>query len=66
LNTRQLNNTAPARVEKALLRTINDLKAPPFTQADLLGLLAAHDAKKAANFYAKKWAIKIPQGKPSR
>lgn len=62
----ELNTAAPARVEQALLRTINDLKkGPPFTQADLLDILVVHGASATANFYAQKWDVKIPQRGPS-
>ncbi|MCX2861206.1 hypothetical protein OOZ63_05065 [Paucibacter sp. PLA-PC-4] len=62
----ELNNAAPGRVERALLKTANDLKAPPFTQSDLLGLLVVHGAKATANFYSKKWKVKLPERGPPR
>ena len=57
----ELSSVAPDQVEKALFRTINQLIAPPFTHADLLGLLVSHGAKKTADFYSAKWHLKIPQ-----
>ena len=56
-----LNVAAPTRVEKALLKTIEDLEAPPFTREDLLRLLDARGAIDTAKFYASKWNMKIPQ-----
>jgi hypothetical protein len=50
-----LNKAAPRAVERALLKTINDLQAPPFTRTDMLRLLVLHKAKESADFYANKW-----------
>ncbi|RFP09857.1 hypothetical protein D0T26_28540 [Duganella sp. BJB489] len=55
----KLNAVAPARVETALLKTINDLTAPPYTQADMLSLLMTHGANKTAKFYSSRWHVEI-------
>ena len=57
----ELNAVAPDRVEQALLKTVNDLMTPPFTKANLLGLLDAHGAKAAAKHWSQKWQVKIYQ-----
>jgi len=57
----ELNKAAPDRVEQALLKTVNDLTTPPFSMADLLGLLDAHGAKATAKHWSKQWQLKIPQ-----
>ena len=62
----ELNKAAPDRVERALLKTANDLKTPPFSRADLLGLLVVHGAKATAESYSKKWRVKIPDRGLSR
>lgn len=54
----KLNAAAPARVETALLKTINDLTAPPYTQADMLSLLMTHGANKTAKFYSSRWQVR--------
>ncbi|HAT30237.1 MAG TPA: hypothetical protein DCW29_05110 [Janthinobacterium sp.] len=46
----KLNAAAPAKVENALLKTINDLAAPPYTKEDVLRLLVRHGAKETAKF----------------
>lgn len=54
-----LNAIAPARVEIALMKTINDLMAPLYTQEDVLALLVTHSAKETAKFYSVHWKVKI-------
>lgn len=56
----KLNAAAPAKVEAALLKTINDLVAPPYTKADVLTLLVTHGANVTAKFYSSHWSVKIP------
>lgn len=51
----KLNAAAPARVEIALMKTINDLKAPLYTQEDVVALLVTHGAKETAKFYSAHW-----------
>jgi len=57
----QLNAAAPDQVERALMKTINDLLTPPITQEYLLRLLLIHGAGETANDYAAKWGVAIPQ-----
>lgn len=57
----ELNKAAPNRVEQALLKTVNDLTTPPFTMANLLGLLDTHGAKATAKHWSRQWKVKIPQ-----
>lgn len=57
----KLNAAAPARVEAAILKTINDLVAPPYSKADALTLLVKHGAAETAKFYAAHWHVQIPQ-----
>ena len=51
----KINTAAPARVKMALLKTINDLSAPPFTKEDLLSLLVMHGATETAGFHVTGW-----------
>lgn len=55
----KLTAAAPAKVETALLKTIQDLAAPPYTKEDVLSLLVTHGAYATAQFYAKYWELKI-------
>lgn len=57
----QLTGAAFAKVEKALLRTTQDLRAPTFTRADMLSLLVLHGAVEAANSFASTWHLDIPE-----
>lgn len=52
----KLSAAAPAQVEIALFKTINDLTAPPYSREDALSLLLTHGAKQAAQFYAQRWS----------
>lgn len=51
----KLNMVAPAQVEHALLKTINDLTSPPLTRENLLRLLITHGAEDTEKYYAAKW-----------
>ena len=55
-----LNGAAPRRVEQALLKTVRDLRSPPFRKADLLDLLLLHRARATARLYSEKWKVGIP------
>lgn len=57
----KLSAAEPAKVGHALLKTINDLAAPPYTKEDVLTLLVTHGAKDTAKLYAAQWNMKIPQ-----
>lgn len=62
----ELNHIAPVRVEKALLRTCEDLGYPPVSRTDLLGLLVVHGAETTADFYSAKWNVKISERRAAR
>lgn len=55
----KLNAAAPASVEIALMKTVTDLKAPPYTKEDVLKLLATHGARESAKFYSSLWKVKF-------
>jgi hypothetical protein len=55
----KLNAAAPGKVEIALMKTVNDLKAPPYTQQDMLMLLATHGARETAKCYAHHWKVEL-------
>lgn len=56
-----LHAASPDAVERALMRTVKDLKAPPFTKENVLGLLLVHKAKKTAEAMSDLWSIKLPK-----
>jgi len=49
----KLNEAAPARVQIALMKTVNDLTAPLYTQQDVLMLLVTHGARETANSFLR-------------
>jgi hypothetical protein len=55
----KLNAAASGRVEIALMKTVNELKAPPYTQEDMLMLLATHGARETEKFYAHHWKVEL-------
>jgi len=55
----KLTAAAPARVEAALMKTINDLAAPPYTEEDVLSLLVTHGADATAQFFANCWDVNL-------
>lgn len=54
-----LSAAAAARVEMALIKTVTDLKAPPYTKEDVLKLPATHGARESAKFYSALWKAKF-------
>ncbi len=52
-----MQTAAPKQVEGALLKSISDLRAPPYTKADLLDVLRLYKADQATRHYASKWKV---------
>lgn len=63
-----LCEASPERVGLALNRTVNDLKNPPYTQAQLLGALSLHKATATVRWFSKQWGIppELPATERSR
>lgn len=51
------------RLQIALERTVNELTDPPYSRAELLGALLAHESKRAVEHLAKTWGV-APVVKP--
>lgn len=49
----------PDALERALLRTIRSLKAPPLTPGQMLGALHVHGATSAAQFMSARWQCSV-------
>jgi len=60
-----LHAAAPERVARALAKAIADLKAPPYTAAELLGALVLHGAAATVKTLSKKWRV-APENKRRR
>lgn len=52
-------SASPARLERALKRTIADLKDPPYTNSQLLDALKLHGATATASHFAGVWRERL-------
>ena len=58
-----LHAADPERVQRALTRTLADLKNPPYTAAELLAALALHGASAAVKSLSKAWGVAPAKGR---
>ena len=58
-----LHATDPERLQRALTRTLADLKNPPYTAAELLAALALHGASAAVKSLSKAWGVAPAKGR---
>ena len=58
-----LHAADPERVQRALTRTLADLKNPPYTPAELLAALSLHGASATVKSLSKAWGIAPAKGR---
>ena len=58
-----LNAADPERVQRALTRTLADLKNPPYTAAELLAALSIHGASATVKSLSKSWGVAPAKGR---